>query len=214
MDVYFFDTVQLEDPLRYEAAYREVDDERRRRIDGFRFEQDRRLSLGAGILLKRALADKGIRDMEIAYMPDGKPCLRNSSEWHFSLSHSGAAAMCVLAAQSVGCDIERIGNPPLKVARKVFSKEEQAILYSLEDEDKRKYFYALWTAKESFLKMTGEGLKTMPDDITVRVPLGCQIARGREVTFFDISYRDDYQAAVCAAGDVRDEQIAVKHVEL
>lgn len=212
MDVYFFDTVQLEDPFRYEVAYREADDERRRRVDGFRFEKDKRLSLGAGLLLKMALADKGIKDTEIERMPDGKPYLRNNSEWFFSLSHSGTAAMCVLASMPVGCDIEKIGNPPLRVARKVFSKEEQSLLSCMDTEAQAKYFYTLWTAKESFLKMTGEGLKTMPDDITVSLPLGRQTARGRLVTFFDISCMDAYQAAVCAAGDVRDEHITVKQL--
>ncbi len=213
MDVYFLDTIMFEDPLIYESAYREANEERRKKLDRFRFEQDKRLSLGAGLLLKRALTDKGVKDMELARMTNGKPYLKNCKAWHFNLSHSGTVAMCVIAGMPVGCDIERIGNPPLKIERRVFSKEEQAVLSGLENEAQRRYFYTLWTAKESFLKLTGEGLRTMPDDLTVSLPLGTQMVRGGLVSFFDVACSDAYQATVCAAGDVRNEQITVNYIE-
>ena len=52
---YIADVEPLADPLKYQAAYEKVSEARKRKADGFRFPADKRLSLGAGLLLKNAL---------------------------------------------------------------------------------------------------------------------------------------------------------------
>ena len=206
--VYVADVESLADPLKYQAAYEKVSEARKRKADGFRFPADKRLSLGAGILLRNALEKAGIWDRDIEIMPGGKPYLKNTKEWFFNLSHSGTKVMCVLARNPVGCDIERKEKPPLELATEIFSKQEQERLMSLEKEAQRQYFYTIWTGKESYLKMTGEGLRHMPDDFTIFVPFGSQVIRNRWVTFYDIPCGEEYQAAVCHEGfTLQDVQI-------
>lgn len=215
VNVYIADVMALNDPQRYEAALQLVDRGRRSRIERFRYMDDKLLSLGAGLLLARAFEREGIKDTQTVLTPEGKPYLKNNRDIFFSLSHSGSAVMCSIADVPVGCDIQKLKeHAPLNVARRAFSSEEQAGLEALDSGQQRLYFYKLWTGKESYLKLTGEGLKSMPDDFTIRLPFGCQTVRDRLVTFMDIPWEDDYQATVCAEGVVNEEQLAINSIEL
>lgn len=72
---------------------------------------------------------------------------------HFSIAHAGNYAICVVADDVVGIDIE--GNRR-NISSKVshyFSEWEND--WVGEDEDR---FYRLWTVKEAYCKMTGEGI--------------------------------------------------------
>lgn len=195
--VYVADVEPLADPGKYWAAYGKVSEARRKKTDRFRFASDKRLSLGAGLLLQKVLERAGILDREIGVMPNGKPYLKNTKDWFFNLSHSGTKVLCALAREPVGCDIERMENPPLELAPKVFSSQEQNQLFSLNGEAQRQYFYKLWTGKESYLKMTGEGLRHMPADFTISVPFASQVIENRLVAFYEVSCGEGYQGTVC-----------------
>ena len=197
MKVYMADVESLTDPSAYQAAYEKAGGKRREKADRFRFPSDKRLCLGAELLLQEALEREGIRDREIGVMPGGKPYLKNTKEWYFNLSHSGTKVMCVLARAPVGCDIEKRKDPPLAIAGKVFSGEEQDRLLQLEGEEQKQYFYRIWTGKESYLKMTGEGLRHTPDDFTVQVPFGRQTVGKKRVRFYEVSCGEDYQGTIC-----------------
>lgn len=206
MKVYMADASPLCDESCFEAAYRRVPGERQRKIDRFRFQKDKILSLAAGLLLQRALEEAEVRNPDIAYTPEGKPYLTNHAlALYFNLSHSGTKAMCVLGDHPVGCDIEKLTVPPLMVGRHVFSKEEQKSLSLLKGEALKRQFFRLWTGKESYLKMTGEGLSGKPADFSIELPYGSQVIKGREVTFLEISCKGEYQAAVCVEGRCRKE---------
>lgn len=206
MKVYMADASPLCDESCFEAAYRRVSWERQRKIDRFRFRKDKILSLTAGLLLQRALTEAGVQNPDIAYTPKGKPCLINHEPaLFFSLSHSGTKAMCVLGDHPVGCDIEKLAPPPLMVGRHVFSKDEQIRLSRLKGEVLKRQFFRLWTGKESYLKMTGEGLSGKPADFSIELPYGSQVIKGREVTFLEIPCEGEYQAAVCMEGRCRKE---------
>lgn len=201
MKVYIADTESLMDPLRFANAYEAVGEERQRKVDRFRFPRDKRLSLGAGLLLKEALLNENAADMELAVSDRGKPYLKNCPELYFSLSHSGTKAMCAIDRRPVGCDIEIIDTPPLKIAGRFFSAEEQSLLNSIADKEQlSRYFYMLWTGKESYLKLTGEGLSGGPEGFTVRLPFGAQEISGNAVTFYELPCGSGYQAALCVSG--------------
>ena len=77
-------------------------------------------------------------------LPGGKPVL-DSGEAHFSLAHAGDRAVYAIASAPVGVDIERCDRDVRRLAKKVLAPGETDVL-------------GKWVAKESFLKMTGEGL--------------------------------------------------------
>lgn len=104
----------------------------------------------------------------IARTGKGKPYFPAHPELRFSLSHSGALALCALAGGEVGCDIELVRPRRPGLPRYVLSDREygwyEARGSRWED------FYALWTLKEARVKCTGEGIFHRPAR-EVSVPL-------------------------------------------
>ena len=88
---------------------------------------------------------------------DGKP---EAEGICFNLSHSGNVVICAASKDNVGCDIEKIGSAPKRVAERFFCEDEIDWIESFANEDKNREFFRIWTMKESYLKMTGEGLRT------------------------------------------------------
>ncbi len=214
MKAYIADVSILNDLSWYEKAYRMVSRERRGKVDRLRFPKDKALSLGAGLLLRIALQDAGIDSAETAVTDKGKPYIKDHPEWFYSLSHSGTLAMCAAAKVPVGCDVQEIKEPPLAASHLVFSKEEREYLSRLDSECQKECFFALWTGRESFLKMTGEGLGGNPDGFTIELPLGVQRVREQMVTFWDIPCEVRYRAAICAEGMQRKEAVTTEYVDL
>ena len=113
----------------------------------------------AWALLARAVRQVwGMEELpETVRLPGGKPVFAQFPDCHFSLSHSGALALCALSDNPVGADIERVRPRRSKLPA-----------YALQGVEYERYlalggdwpaFYVLWTEKESILKYTGEGLK-------------------------------------------------------
>ena len=80
--VYISRTDVLHNGNVYERLYNAVSEERRRKIDRLVQKRDKMLSMGAEILLKRALSDCGIEDFSLKYGKNGKPYLADDSSGH------------------------------------------------------------------------------------------------------------------------------------
>ncbi|MCD7761892.1 MAG: 4'-phosphopantetheinyl transferase superfamily protein [Lachnospiraceae bacterium] len=162
----------LDDPEIFRRYYREMPEGRRAKIDRVRMEQDKKLSLAAGILLNRGLQEFGLRQETIrieegAY---GKPFFPDFPDIHFSLSHSHEMALAALADTEVGCDIEYRKKPNEKLAGRFFCPEENAWMTAARTETERaERFYRLWTLKECFIKATGQGLRQPLDSFCFRI---------------------------------------------
>ena len=167
--VYFADVSCLEDAELFRRLYRQTDAARRERIDRMHFEKDKYLSLGAGVLLRKALNDLGFDAVpDLAYGAHGKPYFPDLPELHFNLSHSGTKVLCAVSDRSIGCDAEKIGSYNEKLVRRFFHPEECTLLLSAPDASAQtELFYRLWTLKESFLKATGLGLSLPLDSFAV-----------------------------------------------
>lgn len=153
------------DPLADEARFAlwmdRMPETRREKVGAFRFPEGRRLSLGAGILLYRALERRGIdgTGVRIGTEEYGRPVLTDYPEIHFSLSHSGRWAVCAVAADPVGCDVEEGGRGRAGIPERFFHPEEREMLAVIRDPvEWNRAFTRVWTRKESYLKATGKGL--------------------------------------------------------
>ncbi len=106
--VYIFDTKVLEDKAVFDSQYEKMSDYRKKRIDSYKDEKDKRLCLGTGIALSYALLKAGEDEasLEYAKKESGMPYFKNRSDLHFSLSHSGERAMCAISSKPIGCDVE------------------------------------------------------------------------------------------------------------
>ncbi len=212
MKVYIADIEALEDSEKFETVYRFVDAARRSKVDKYRFQKDKMLSLGVGALLHEALRDAGISEAKVAQTPTGKPYLENDDKWFFSLSHSGSKVLCATAEVPIGCDIEEMNSQSLQIMDRVLAPEEQKLFTDQSPDEQRDLFYMLWTGKESYLKLTGEGIVENLRESSIRVPFGSQIIRGRTVTFIEIPCGGDYKAAVCAEGIHESGELQIRSV--
>ena len=164
------DVTPLEEPEVYSRAYAGCSAERRSAADFFRFGKDRRLSIGAALLLDKGLAAYGLkeRDMIYGYGACGKPFFANAQDIHFSISHSGSKVAVAFSDSEVGCDIEIIGDIDLNVAQMFFSRSEYEALLSIREElERRNTFFRCWTLKESYMKAIGKGLNIDSESFTV-----------------------------------------------
>lgn len=162
------------------------------------------LSLGVGILLHKALADIGITNEpdEAELNKYEKPYYKEYPNVHFSLSHSGKMAMCVMAEALVGCDVEQVRDKNRDIAERFFTEEENQFIkaqpHSAEQKD---MFFRLWTLKESFIKCIGTGLSTPLNEFSIipepeKITLTQSISSS-EYNFVEINLDDGYKYSVC-----------------
>lgn len=165
-------------------ALDKVDQERRQKVLCMKNAGAQTKGLGAGLLLQKALADytagqpKEQPDIQIfsvtellavisrtviepgyEYGGSGKPYFKDYPI-QFNLSHSGQYVFCGTSAQEIGVDIQELrGGRELQLARRYFSPGEYQALESCKDREGRKrLFFSMWTRKEAYGKMTGQGL--------------------------------------------------------
>lgn len=163
----------LKDPEVYERMRSAVSLSRRLRTDKYRLADDRIRALGAGLLMQYAT---GHTDDETELVMNGKPCFPKHPEIRFSLSHSGMLAACAVSSRTVGVDAQEIvtGKESFRlIAKRYFSEEEQQKVFRAEESQAAAespegafdpvQFAEVWTRKEAYVKMTGEGLIALLD---------------------------------------------------
>jgi 4'-phosphopantetheinyl transferase len=213
--IYTADVTELEKSDLYRLAYERATPERREKADKLRFDKGRRLCVGAEMLLLYGRKRLGMDTTPISYHygSNGKPYL--SEALYFNLSHSGDRVLCAISSKEVGCDVERIKERRTSVAGHFFCPEESEWLEAQKTpEEKRDLFFRLWTAKESFIKTTGEGMK-LPLDAFCLYPA---LEKGslhwekdqRTYYFRELALGEGYKGTVCGL----DEQILTERESL
>jgi len=165
--VYIADCDELKNSELFNSSLASVKEYRKEKINKLRFYKDKRLSLGAELLLINALDDVGIdyEKAEIILGENGKPYLSGNGIY-YNLSHSGNLAVCAVSAEEVGVDIEKIEKVDLKIAKRVLSASEMKEFEMLcNDEEKKRELIRLWTLKESYMKYKGAGFGIDPRSV-------------------------------------------------
>ena len=95
----------------------------------------------------------------------GKPYFKNCSEIHFSISHSGVYWACAIADEPVGFDLQEHAlakGETKKEAVVRFRKMAHRFFHAAEAEfvdlDSYHNFFSVWTAREAYVKFTGQGI--------------------------------------------------------
>ena len=207
--LYLADVRPLTDEVLFMRLLPCVSDARRAKVTAFRHEGARRLSLGAGLLLRFALRAEGLAAVEPCLTEYGKPFFSDVPDFHFNLSHSGDFVLCAVSPTPVGCDIEQPRQYDPALARRFFHPDERALLFSLPEEQQPEAFYRLWTCKESFMKAVGLGFNLPLSDFAVDLgepPTLTQGVDGRpwRLRSFRLS---EYFGALCGLAGVADAPI-------
>ncbi len=187
--------------------------ERIEKLETICFLEDKLCSAGAGVLLDIGLREYGLRaaDVSLGYKGNRKPYLIDHPEICFNLSHSGSLVMAAFSDRETGCDIEKTGKGNLQLVKRFFHPEEQKHLEELalssSPEEWKKTFCRYWTLKESFMKVTGEGVRLMLDQFCIRLGNPVRVVVNGEEKAYEIREFSvpGYCASVCVeetAGEV------------
>lgn len=123
--------------------------DRAARVQQLRTPEKRAQCAAAGRLLQHLFGDATITSAE-----NGKPYLSDRPQIHFNLSHTGEWVLCAVSDTPVGVDAQVLTRYRAKVAARWFSEEERQWIAQQPDER----FTRLWTRKEAYAKMTGDGM--------------------------------------------------------
>lgn len=131
--------------------------ERWHRAGAFRREADRLRCVAAGLLGNFCLWKRcGDRPLTLGRNRYGKPTLEGGPV-QFSLSHAGDWVACGLADCPLGVDIEKVQPVERGMYGLCLTPQEQQQLEQAPTPPERR-FIQLWTLKESFGKLRGDGL--------------------------------------------------------
>ena len=145
-------TVSAAELARWEAA---AEPERRARWQQFRRPEDRARSICADHLARTLLREAGAEEPAIRTGTNGKPYVPGGPS--FNCSHSGSFVCCAVHKSTVGVDLEARRPVRAALAARICTPEELVFTAPGGVFDPLR-FLQLWTAKEAWVKYTGEGL--------------------------------------------------------
>lgn len=201
-----------------------------RRLAGYRLAKLSRItsprlraeSVGAGALLALALkACFGTDGCELSYAQkaNGKPYFADRPDIHFNITHTEGLCAVAVSDVEVGIDAERsveLSERRLNnLIRSGYFSENEIRAFSLGNlplgslplETATANFYRLWTAKESIVKCTGEGIAS--GFRKVEVPYFTDRCEIGEMKLFSLEYFEHlghtghlgYTVTVCSLSD-------------
>ena len=132
--------------------------------------------------------------------PWGKPAVSLLPGLHFSLTHSGAWGVCAFSSRPVGLDLQlhRSFSPPEVLSRRFFHPREDAFLARGDYRD----FFPLWSAKESYVKLTGRGFYLDPAAFSVVSPEG-RFPEIAGASLRLLPFEPEYSLCLCALASPR-----------
>lgn len=133
----------------------------------------------------------------------GKPYLENIEDFHFNISHSEEWVVCALDSIPVGIDIEYMKLIDINEVVSFFSKDEQKDIFLKDDYNRIDFFYDMWTLKESYIKLKGNGLSIPLNSFTIHSLNNRQsLKNSKDNVFFNqYSIDRDYKLSVCSPWD-------------
>lgn len=178
----------------------ELLDEGDRQELGRRGAPERRGFLLSRVMLRLALSRRTGRDpssWRFLTTELGRPRLATESaeqgRFEFSVSHAGDWVAVALSNQLVGLDLELPGVDPESVAC-CLSVEERARLRDFPEPRRSREFLELWTAKEAYSKLLGQGTNRELSEITRD-----EISRAAFATTFSLLGGDQCLVTVLSA---------------
>lgn len=189
-------TALVTDDVLFKKAFALARPQRQEKAARYRKREDAALSLGVELLLRHAHAQAGVPFpkgyITTAY---GKPC---GEALLFNLSHSGEWALCAVADNEVGCDVEKIDPAHLRVAERFYTENEKEQLASAANEEERVFrFFRMWTLKESFIKAADVDFDLISEPAVI---LGnpSRIKGEESATFAEYTDIPGYACAMCS----------------
>lgn len=203
--IYALKTVSINEKL-LNLLYPLISKDKIERSKRFKFQKDAIHCLLGDILLRYALFHKyniKINQLSFTYNDYQKPSIKDYADIHFNLSHSGDWLVCAINNQPVGVDVQEISPiDALSITKRYFTTEEQKYFINKNNDEILSIFYDLWCMKESYIKLTGQGLSLPLNSFRIDLdtkPINIINTKTQEhLAKIDQHYlADNYKLAVC-----------------
>ncbi|PEA06967.1 4'-phosphopantetheinyl transferase [Bacillus cereus] len=197
-----------------------ISTDRRKKIKKYHFEEDKKRSIMAELLLRHSLKkDFGITREQVQFTKNsfGKPMLKNFEQIYFNLAHSGDWVVCGVSDVPIGIDVEIIKSIDLDIAKTFFTLDEYKDIVNQPKEKKIKYFYKLWTLKESYVKAEGKGLSIPLNSFSFCIsPDTIQMYEGNQLSkkyCFQLFNLDNFHIVAVCSKKLSEETISIVSIE-
>lgn len=182
--------------------YSIIPKEKKLLAERFYYDNDRhRTVLAYALLFYLVKTNFGIDTFTLYYNEYGKPYISEYSDIYFNISHSGDWAVCGIADDEIGIDIEKINKTQnidvlCGAAEHIFTEPEQIYLQSdsIHFYDR---FFRMWTAKEAMVKCSGCGLSGALEYQLILKPDGELISENNNFQIRQINMFNDYSMSIC-----------------
>ena len=161
----------------YDIWYSLMSEAKKRRVDRFRFIDDKKRTVAGEMLARKAIAEwcRVIPQSIIFDINEhGKPYAKDLPV-EFNISHSGDMVVCGVDDRAVGIDVEQIRPIDLSIAKRICTKNELMYLFGhapvAEDfactpnHEVLMRFFEIWTAKEAYGKCNGTGVSCLGAEV-------------------------------------------------
>lgn len=185
-----------------------MEEKRWNSIQKSKSEADKKRSFASACLLDFMCRDLEIDNPIYEYTEKGKPFL-NGWEYAFNLSHSGDYAVLAYhqSNEPLGVDIQKVRPMREGMEKRILHEKENV---PVENEERLRCLNRLWAVKESFVKMTGEGLARDFRTIHVDFENGTVwIEEDRKAEFSAWEWKEEYYIAMCS---VSREECEIKEI--
>lgn len=147
---------------------------------------------------------------EIACRPQGKPFFKDCPEIKFNYSHSTCGLLCGISTSEIGVDMEGKITTKERLVRRICHENEKKLLAGVKKDLERDWLLTrIWTAKESYLKCIGTGIRLPLDSLDFSGCIDGGLFQERYRMYF--SNGTDYVIAVCRESEPsRTQNILVK----
>lgn len=190
MIIYLLSVPNIDDFEVYTEYLRFVSNERNSKIDAYRFNKNKTVSLFAELLIRYIIGNDlkiSNEDIIFNYNEYGKPILKGFSRYNFSISHTDNTIVFISNGLPIGIDIEKINNGNLSLSKRFFAYNEYEYLKKSLNFDID--FFKVWTMKESYIKMLGTGLYTSLSSFDIFNP-------SNNYKYYNTLY-NEYSISVC-----------------
>ena len=167
-DIYEFSEDELKE------CFSVMCESRKNKLSGFDNDTSKRKTLAGEWLARKLLSDEsGLPTNYFDIVPDtkGKLQILNFNELYINISHSKNMVAAAICTEEVGVDLEIIRPFSPRVAKKICNENELLYIFGhipSESDFNKEYdtdtvsrFFEIWTAKEAYLKCTGEGISSL-----------------------------------------------------
>lgn len=99
----------------------------------------------------------------------GKPYLKGKEQCQFNISNTNGMVVCAIGDVEIGVDAEKKKSFRKAILKKCATSLERKYILDGQEAEQESRFFQLWTLKESYVKMTGEGLRIPLQEVAFTV---------------------------------------------